>query len=61
MKLFLMPVGFLYVIYGTIAQLGIVPFARDSQNYVNAAMVIKASTTDTSFEYRCDWQYKTNS
>ncbi|NCI45619.1 hypothetical protein [Sediminibacterium soli] len=35
-----------------------VPFVRDSQNYVNAAMVIKASAKDTSISYLCDWQYK---
>jgi|GEM_PF-1611868 len=35
-----------------------VPFVRDSQNYVNASMVISASATDTSFWYYCDWQYK---
>lgn len=34
-----------------------IPFVRDSQNYVNAAMVIKISPTDTTFTYRCDWQY----
>ncbi|MBS1626936.1 MAG: hypothetical protein JSR09_07585 [Bacteroidetes bacterium] len=35
-----------------------IPFVRDSQNYVNAAMVIKTSTTDTTLSYKCDWQYK---
>jgi hypothetical protein len=34
-----------------------IPFVRDSQNYVNAAMVIKTSPTDTSINYMCDWQY----
>lgn len=34
-----------------------IPFVRDSQNYVNASMVIKISATDTSFSYLCDWQY----
>ncbi|MBC7652627.1 MAG: hypothetical protein H7101_12855 [Deinococcales bacterium] len=34
-----------------------VPFVRDSQNYVNASMVVKVSPTDTSFGYLCDWQY----
>lgn len=33
-----------------------VPFVRDSQNYVNASMVIKITPTDTSFSYLCDWQ-----
>lgn len=36
-----------------------VPFVRDSQNRVNAAMIIKASLADTSISYACDWQYKT--
>lgn len=35
-----------------------VPFVRDSQNYVNASMVIKTSLTDTSISYLCDWQYQ---
>lgn len=34
-----------------------VPFVRDSQNYVNASMIINASATDTTFFYKCDWQY----
>ncbi|MCB0716712.1 MAG: hypothetical protein KDC06_11955, partial [Chitinophagaceae bacterium] len=34
-----------------------VPFVRDSQNYVNAAMVIQSGPIDTSFSYNCDWQY----
>jgi hypothetical protein len=34
-----------------------VPFVRDSQNYVNASMVIRTSSADTSFSYLCDWQY----
>jgi len=36
-----------------------VPFVRDSQNYVNASMIIKAFSTDTSFFYKCDWEYST--
>ena len=35
-----------------------IPFVRDSQNYVNASLVIKASKTDTTVGYMCDWQYK---
>lgn len=31
-----------------------VPFVRDSQNYVNASMLISASPNDTSFRYLCD-------
>lgn len=34
-----------------------IPFVRDSQNYVNAALLIKTTPTDTSFKYLCDWQY----
>lgn len=33
------------------------PFVRDSQNYVNSAMVIFAGNSDTTFGYKCDWQY----
>lgn len=35
-----------------------VPFVRDSQNHVNAAMIITTSSTDTTIGYACDWQYK---
>lgn len=35
-----------------------VPFVRDSQAYVNAAMIIKTSATDTSVRYVCDWEYR---
>lgn len=38
-----------------------VPFVRDSDNHVNAAMIITASPTDTTFRYLCDWQYKRQS
>ncbi|MEZ5034641.1 MAG: hypothetical protein R2796_06605 [Chitinophagaceae bacterium] len=34
-----------------------IPFVRDSQNYVNATMVIQSNPIDTSFSYNCDWQY----
>ncbi len=35
-----------------------VPFVKDSQNYVNAAMIINVQPgKDTSFTYACDWQY----
>ncbi|MBK8710279.1 MAG: hypothetical protein IPL97_00090 [Niastella sp.] len=30
---------------------------RDSQNYVNASMIIQISPTDTSISYKCDWQF----
>ena len=37
-----------------------VPFVRDSQYYVNAAMLIKIGTeSDTTFTYIQDWEYKT--
>lgn len=35
-----------------------VPFVRDAQNYVNAAMMIHVSATDTSIGYLCDWEYQ---
>ncbi len=34
-----------------------IPFVRDSQQYVNATMIINTGTTDTTFSYLCDWQY----
>lgn len=45
-------------ILGDSIQTFYIPFVRDSQNYVNASMVINVSPTDTSFSYRCDWQYE---
>ncbi|HUC80607.1 MAG TPA: hypothetical protein VMR70_06800, partial [Flavisolibacter sp.] len=35
-----------------------IPFVRDSQNFVNASLIIKTQATDTSFTYLCDWQYQ---
>lgn len=34
-----------------------IPFVEDAENSVNAAMVIKATASDTTFGYLCDWQY----
>lgn len=34
-----------------------IPFVRDSQNYVNASVLIKMTVTDTSYRIICDWQY----
>lgn len=34
-----------------------IPFVRDSQNYVNASMVLRTSAGDTTLSYKCDWQY----
>ena len=34
-----------------------IPFVRDTQNFVNATMVIKANSIDTTFSYLLDWQY----
>jgi hypothetical protein len=34
-----------------------VPFVRDTQNFVNASLIISITPTDTSFMYLCDWQY----
>ena len=36
----------------------VIPFVRDSQNYVNATMLININQSDTSFSYLCDWQYQ---
>jgi len=35
-----------------------IPFVRDSQNHVNATMIIETTLTDTTISYLCDWQYK---
>jgi uncharacterized membrane protein YgcG len=35
-----------------------VPFVRDDENQVNAALMFTVTPTDTSFLYVCDWQYK---
>jgi uncharacterized membrane protein YgcG len=34
-----------------------IPFVRDSQNYVNASLIIETNSSDTSFQFKCDWQY----
>jgi hypothetical protein len=34
-----------------------IPFVRDSQNYVNASVLIRMTGTDTSYRIICDWQY----
>lgn len=43
---------------GDSSQTFYIPFVRDSQNYVNASMVMNLTPTDTSFFYRCDWEYR---
>jgi hypothetical protein len=35
-----------------------IPFVRDTQQYVNASMIINTTASDTSFGYRCDWEYQ---
>jgi len=35
-----------------------VPFVRDSENFVNASLLISTELNDTTFEYKCNWQYK---
>jgi hypothetical protein len=34
-----------------------IPFVRDSQNYVNASLLIATTGGDTLMGYVCDWQY----
>lgn len=34
-----------------------IPFVRNSQNYVNASLVVKVLPSDTIVYYLCDWQY----
>lgn len=43
---------------GDSVQVFYVPFVRDSQNFVNASMLLKTTPTDTSFYFKCDWQYR---
>ena len=42
---------------GDFTQTFYIPFVRDSQNFVNAYMIIHTSPIDISFTYRCDWEY----
>lgn len=35
-----------------------IPFVRDSQNYVNASLIISVYPNDTTFAYRSDWEYQ---
>jgi hypothetical protein len=35
-----------------------IPFVRDSQNFVNASLVIFTNNYDTSFTFKYDWKYK---
>lgn len=41
------------------ASITYIPFVRDSQNFVNAALLVKITPVDTLFKYLCDWQYAT--
>jgi hypothetical protein len=43
---------------GDSANIYYVPFVRDSENYVNASLLISTELNDTTFEYKCNWQYK---
>lgn len=36
----------------------LIPFVRDSQNYVNASLIISVYPSDTTFAYRSDWEYQ---
>jgi hypothetical protein len=35
-----------------------IPFVRESENFVNAALIVKFTDQDTAFKILCDWQYK---
>lgn len=43
---------------GDTAQIAYIPFVRDSQNFVNASLIIKTTSSDTIYRYLCDWQYQ---
>jgi hypothetical protein len=49
--------SFQAILSGDSTEVFYIPFVRDSQNYVNASMVVRISSSDTSFSYTCDWQY----
>ncbi|HVT83547.1 MAG TPA: hypothetical protein VHD35_00020 [Chitinophagaceae bacterium] len=34
-----------------------IPFVRDTENFVNAALIIKMNVSDTTFRFLYDWQY----
>lgn len=36
-----------------------IPFVRDGQHYVNAALIVKTTPADTVFHYLQDWQFST--
>lgn len=39
------------------AELTYIPFVRENENFVNAALLVRTLERDTSFRYICDWQY----
>lgn len=34
-----------------------IPFVRDSEDFVNASLIVRTSTNDTGYKFLCDWQY----
>lgn len=46
--------------FGVMEELDVflIPFVRDSQNFVNSSLIIRAGMNDTTISYRCDWQYE---
>lgn len=34
-----------------------IPFVRDSQDFVNASLIVRTSANDTGYKFLCDWQY----
>ncbi len=43
---------------GDSIDLSYIPFVRDSQNFVNAMLVVRTTPTDTTHSFICDWQYQ---
>lgn len=39
------------------ASLTFVPFVRETDNFVNASLMIQTSNDDTAYQWLCDWQY----
>ena len=42
---------------GDSSTLTYIPFVRETENVVNASMIVETTPIDTIFQYICDWQY----
>lgn len=39
-------------------ELTYIPFVRETEDFVNASLLVQTSATDTLYKYICDWQYQ---